>query len=179
MDNMDTKVLISIISACTVVVSATISSLVTLYVSRRSLSKESDKNAIRYLERKIELLEKQKSQLTDFMRRSPEKQDAASAFAELTTGRFNLAKDVLREIEHYLNDEVRKQISDDCDIVSKSFALELAKEKGVSTNDDGNSITGPKIMDRMHEFADKLALALDKELIASVNGIETLSGLRR
>ena len=179
MENMDTKILVAIIAAFTAILSAIISSLVTLYVSRKSLSKESDKNAIRYIERKIELLEKQKNKLSEFMRRAPKEQDKASAFAELILGRFNLANEVLKEIGHYLNDETRQQLSDDYEIVGKSLALEKAKDDGFDVTDDNKLIKGPKIMDRMNDFAENLSLSINKELVSSVNRIEKISGLRK
>lgn len=179
MDSIDPKILIAIIAAGTALLSALISSIVSLYISRKSFSKETDKTAIGYLEKKIELLEKNKNKLWKFMNRTPDNQDPATVLAELTKGRFDLAKDVLREIEHYLNDGVRKKLSDDCEYANKTFAIEIAKEKGIIENEKESSLSGSQIIDQMHKFADNLSSALNTELIASVKGIEKLSDLKR
>jgi hypothetical protein len=178
---MDIEFQIAIMAGVAVIVSAIISSFVSLYISRKTFGKESEKNAIRYLERKIEYLEKQKHELREFMKGTPSSQEPASAIAELTSGRFNLTFDILEKISHYLNDNARQELFEHGKRIRQAFAIEMAIKKGMvvkEVKEKESFLSGPQIIDQMNKFADDVTLGLEKELSISTSTIERISGLR-
>jgi hypothetical protein len=184
MNDIDPKILIALIGGSTAIFAAIIARFTALAVATRAGKKDSDKNAIEYLNRKIQLLEQNKQRILKVNRKPRDMSGSiAEQLADGTQERFQLAGEVIEDVDHYLKKGSCNTLHDQLARINESMAFHKGLNFGVIkspddwTGDKSRLIEGSNMIESMNSFSDSVYDMIDRELRESAKQVEQLTGL--